>query len=412
MNTMHTKQFQFRTSTCATANSTMRAVCMACALLASAWATGLAHAAPPDGGITALQASVQTRIVGVGPGFNAPGSPLVRLPQPTQDSTAELAALLKPTLTADSAVRIALLNNTALQAALGAASVDITDISRVDHPAKRRARQEIAALSAQASRAWINAVAAEQSVRLLRTAKETAETTGELSRRMVQAGNTPKLAQARTQLALSDATLALARAQLQAQSAREALIVTLGLWGAQTQFQLPQTLPALPAQAINVTDVEARALQARDDLTQARTDWQRKSPTPATDADGLWDALRDAAQVRGAAVVVRSQAREAAFAYRSTLDIAQHLQTEVLPLRNFVNDEMVLRYNGMLSSLFDVLADSQAATLAANAALEAQRDFWLAHIDLSALLAGVPLDSLSTRSSASSATPGAAAAAH
>jgi outer membrane protein TolC len=73
---------------------------------------------------------------------------------------------------------------------------------------------------------------------------------------------------------------------------------------------------------------------------------------------------------------------------------------------------MVLRYNGMLTSLFDVLADSQAATMAANATLEAQRDFWMAHIDLSALLAGVPLDSLSTRSSASSAAPGAPAAAH
>jgi outer membrane protein TolC len=249
-------------------------------------------------------------------------------------------------------------------------------------------------------------------VRLLRTAKETAETTGELSRRMVQAGNTPKLAQARTQLSLSDATVALARAQQQAFSAREALIVALGLWGAQTDFQLPQTLPALPAQTMDIADVEARALLARDELALARTEWQRKSAAPATDADGLWDALRDAAQVRGTAVQVRSQAREAAFAYRTAYDVAQHLQTEVLPLRNFVNDEMVLRYNGMLTSLFDVLADSQAATLAANATLEAQRDFWMAYIDLSALLAGVPLDSLNTRSNAISAAPGAPAAAH
>jgi outer membrane protein, multidrug efflux system len=289
--------------------------------------------------------------------------------------------------------------------------VDITDISRADHPAKRRARDEIAALSAQASRAWVNAVAAEQSVRLLRTAKETAETTGELSRRMVQAGNTPKLAQARTQLALADATVALARAEQQAVSARETLIVTLGLWGAQTLFQLPETLPTLPAQTIDIADVEARALQARDDLALARAEWLRKSAVAVTDADGLWDKLRDAAQVRGAAVQVRSQAREAAFTYRSNFEIAQHLQTEVLPLRNFVNDEMVLRYNGMLTSLFDVLADSQATTLAANAALEAQRNFWLSHIDLNALLAGVPLTSLSTPNTTRSA-PGAPAATH
>jgi hypothetical protein len=383
-----------------------------CALVLSTFFTGVAHAAPPDGGLTELQASVQTRIVRVGPGTNAPSSAPMRLPQPALDSTSELATLLKAPLSADNAVRIALLNNPALQTALGTASIDITDISRADHPAKRRARQDIAALSAQASRAWVNAVAAEQSVHLLRTAKETAETTGELSRRMVQAGNANKLAQARTQLALSDATVALARAQQLAFSARETLIVTLGLWGAQTQFQLPQTLPALPVQTLDIADVEARALQARDDLLQARTEWQRKSATPATDADGLWDGLRDAAQVRGAAIQVRSQAREAAFAYRTAFDMAQHLQTEVLPLRNFVNDEMVLRYNGMLTSLFDVLTDSQAATLAANAALEAQRDFWLAHIDLSALLAGVPLDGQRTPGSTGSAATGAPTAAH
>jgi hypothetical protein len=124
--------------------------------------TGLAHAALPDGGINELQASVQTRIVRVGPGTSAPNTMPMRLPQPAQGSTAEVAALLKPPLTADNAVRIALLNNPTLQAALGMASIDITDISRADHPAKRRARQDISALSARASRAWVNAVAAEQ----------------------------------------------------------------------------------------------------------------------------------------------------------------------------------------------------------------------------------------------------------
>ena len=390
-----------------TSTHTLRTACRA--LVLSTFFTGMAHAAPPDGGITELQTGIQMHIVRVGQG--ALSSTPIRLPQPGLDSSDELAVLLQPPLTADNAVRIALLNNPALQVALGTASVDITDISRTDHPAKRRASQDIAALSAQASRAWVTAVAAEQSVRVLRTAKETAETTGELSRRMVQAGNTPKLAQARTQLALADATVALARAEQQAVSAREALTVTLGLWGLQTQFQLPQTLPPLPAQAMDVSNVENRALQARPDLALTRAEWLRKSAVAVTDADGLWDKLRDAALVRGAAVQVRSQAREAAFTYRSNFDIAQHLQTEVLPLRNFVNDEMVLRYNGMLTSLFDVLADSQAATLAANAALEAQRNFWLSHIDLSALLAGVPLASLSAPNTTSS-TAGAPAATH
>ena len=126
-------------------------------------------------------------------------------------------------------------------------------------------------------------------------------------------------------------------------------------------------------------------------------------------ADDLWDAMADAARVRALAVKVRSQAREAYFNYRSTFDMAQHLQTEVLPLRKYINDELLLRYNGMLTSVFDVLADSQQQTLSANAALLAQRDFWLAHTDLQAVLAGAPREALGTNAASeasNSAGPG------
>jgi multidrug efflux system outer membrane protein len=174
------------------------------------------------------------------------------------------------------------------------------------------------------------------------------------------------------------------------------------LWGNSGQFTLPSKLPDLPAQALDLPDAEARAVQARKDLQAAAQQWQRKQQTSVPgSADALWDAMGDAASVRAQAVQLRSQARTAYFTYRSNWDIANDLRTHVLPLRQFIHDELVLRYNGMLTSLFEVLADRQTQTLVGNASVMAQRDFWLAHANLQALLAGAPLEAIGADSSAS-----------
>ena len=356
---------------------------------------GLSWAAPVDGGIEGLYASVAGKVIGID-GAKA------QLPQPGVDPRGTLAALLAAPLSADAAVRIALLNNPELQAKLGAEGLSITDATGRSTPAKLRAQQAVTVLSAQAFKAWVNAVATAQAAQLLREAKTTAQTSGELMRRMVQVGNVSKLAQAQSQAVLSDAALALARADQAAFAARETLIVTLGLWGNATQFTLPDTLPSLPAQALDLPDVETRAVQARMDLQATAQQWQRKQQTSVPgSADALWDAMGDAAQVRAQAVQLRSQARIAYFTYRSNWDIANNLRTHVLPLRQFIHDEMVLRYNGMLTSLFEVLADRQTQTLAGNASVIAQRDFWLAHANLQAVLAGAPLEAIGTDPSAS-----------
>lgn len=356
--------------------------------------SSLAWAALPDGGIDTLQARVAGKTLGT-------EGPSVLLPRPAADASSAVAALLGAPLTADAAVRIALLNNPALQATLASEGLSLTDAASAGHPAKLRAQQAVSVFSAQAYKAWVQAVAAQRGAQLLRDAKTTAEASGELMRRMVQAGNVSKLAQAQSQATLSDAALTLARAEQAAFVAREKLTVVLGLWGAQTQFTLPRTLPTLPTQALELPDVEARALQARTDLQVERLQWQRKQQGTVPDsADALWDAMGDAARVRAQAVQLRSQARSAYHRYRSQWDIAQHLQQEVLPLRQFIHDEQVLRYNGMLTSLFDVLADSRTQTLAHHASLQAQRDFWLAHADLQALLAGAPLNAVGSDAAA------------
>jgi outer membrane protein TolC len=88
------------------------------------------------------------------------------------------------------------------------------------------------------------------------------------------------------------------------------------------------------------------------------------------------------------AVNVRSQARDAYRAYRSTYDIAGHYSREVLPLRKIISDETLLRYNAMLIDVFSLLAEARQRITATIAAIEAKRDFWLASADLKAAVAG------------------------
>jgi outer membrane protein TolC len=61
---------------------------------------------------------------------------------------------------------------------------------------------------------------------------------------------------------------------------------------------------------------------------------------------------------------------------------------EVVPLRKRISDEVLLRYNGMLASVFELLTDSRAQVGSVNAAIEAQRDFWIAQTNLQAAING------------------------
>src|SRR5215216_6468149 len=88
------------------------------------------------------------------------------------------------------------------------------------------------------------------------------------------------------------------------------------------------------------------------------------------------------------AVNVRSEARDAYRVYRSTYDIASHYQREVLPLRKIISDETLLRYNAMLIDVFSLLAEARQRIAATTAAIDAQRDFWLATTELGVAIAG------------------------
>lgn len=312
---------------------------------------------------------------------------------------------------------------------------------------QRSVSMEMLSLASETRKAYYVAVAAEQTLRYMQQVKATADAGAELARRLAQAGNWTKLQQAREHGFYADATLNLARAQQSQVASRERLTRRLGLWGKQTQFVLPERLPDLPQEPADRPDIEEVAMAQRLDVQAAKLQadatasnlgltkvtrfvnvlefaYQRNSSNEAPRQTGyeialeipLFDwsgarlakseaiymqAVHRAAQV---AVEARSEVREAYHGYRSAWDVARHYRDDIVPTAKRISNENVLRYNGMLIGVFELLADARSQIASVNASIEALREFWVAEADLEMALIGKP--SLSAASPAAMAGGG------
>lgn len=306
----------------------------------------------------------------------------------------------------------------------------------------------------QARQAWVRAVAARQVMQYAEQVNRSAEASAELARRLEKAGNFSKLQRARQHLFYADATAQLASARHAATAAREELVRQLGLTDAQAaRLQLPDRLPDLPKEPRGPGDVTTAALQQRLDVQLARLQLEGAGRsqslnllTSLTDVeagirrDTIFDggekhnargyeleirlpifdwgnAQRAGMNARSLAAVNRyeavtrsatSQLRESYSAYRTAYDLAKHYRDEIVPLRKTMSEENVLRYNGMLIGVFELLADSRDQIASVIAAINAQQQFWLANAGLSSALIGRPaaMGSTPVSTSTSSSTEG------
>lgn len=297
--------------------------------------------------------------------------------------------------------------------------------------AQLQAAFETVGVAGEARKAFFEAVTAQQLVGYFGQVKDAADASNELARRMVAAGNFNKLAQMREQSFYSDATTQLARAQLQAVAARERLTRVLALSGEQLDFKLPDRLPDLPDAPTEPKNAEQTAMDKRLDVLMARRSteatatslgltkttrfinvlnagYQNKSNTgeplmngyeielelPLFDFGSARVARAEATYMRSVnrtaqvAINARSEVREAYSAYRTAYDLARHYRDEVVPLRKRISDENLLRYNGMLASVFELLADSKEQIAAVTGSVDALRDYWVAETNLQAALTG------------------------
>lgn len=400
---------------------------------------------------------------------------VMRTDSDTRQVTALVNEKLAQPLTAEDAVQIAVINNRALQAKyweVGIAEAELVQAGRLENPgfsfkrttsgeqvayertftaslvnlitlplssrieARRfeQARLTVAAdiveHAAETRRAWFEAVAAEQSLAYSRQVQSAAEASAELMARMAKVGNSSALDQAREEAFLADAVAETARAITEAARTREALGRLMGVWGAQTQFKLPDRLPELPAEPLAQPDLERLAVNERLDIQAARlhvretasnlgltratrfinvlelgyingrsgeereTGYEISLEIPLFDWGSARTARAEATYMQAAnelaqtAINARSEAREAYVAYRASYDLARHYRDRVIPLRKQIADETLLRYNGMLVGVFELLADAREQAEAVKSYIDATRDFWIAQTNMQAAIGG------------------------
>lgn len=88
------------------------------------------------------------------------------------------------------------------------------------------------------------------------------------------------------------------------------------------------------------------------------------------------------------AVNARSEVRDAFSIARTAYDTTKHYRDEIVPLRKKISEENLLRYNGMLISVFELLADAREQVTSVTGYITSLREFWLAATDLQAALNG------------------------
>lgn len=299
-------------------------------------------------------------------------------------------------------------------------------------------------LAADTRRAYVRAIASRQQVGFLEQTRATADAAARLIAGMGTAGGGDQLDQAEIVAFRAELDTRVAQARLRAHHDHEALVRRLGLSGADLAFALPPELPPLPSTLESPAEVEVEAIKRRVDLEIARREvaalakslslteatryvsmlqlagiFNNESANPLTNADtpinragaqlDLQIPIFDTGEARtrtaretymralnlltAKAIDVRSEARIAYETYRATYDIARSYRDRVLPLRQVVSKEIMLRYSngvlvneGMRVDLFKYLADTRARIAANAASLDARRDFLFAAADLQAAL--------------------------
>jgi cobalt-zinc-cadmium efflux system outer membrane protein len=229
----------------------------------------------------------------------------------------QVRRLLGAPLTADTAVKVALLNNPAIQASfedLGAAraglmralrlpnpsadaallyhgadgdpevdlsvTLDVTDFFFL--PARQGAAQselDAAVLSVaggaldlalEVRRAHIRYVAAKQIVELRRTVSQAAKASADAAEKIHEAGNSTDLDLANERALYQESRLALAQAETALTTERERLGALMGVWGSEAKWTTPERLPRPPAREIDLSSSERLALSRSLDLALAR----------------------------------------------------------------------------------------------------------------------------------------------
>jgi outer membrane protein, heavy metal efflux system len=428
------------------------------------FAAGLSACAgiPQDRGFSQVQSQLQAR------GY-------ADVTQPGNKSADKLAdeILAQGPLSADDAVRVALLRNPALRvtyAQLGFSAADVYDAGRLSNPvlsgsvlftggsgdvnrydyglsqnflgllllparsrlAKaefERTQEEAGAavidLSGEVQVSYQRLVGAIQIQRMREAVADAADASAQLAQRFYDAGNIPELELELNHSEAGQAQADVVAARNDTLAARAELGRLLGLPADRDDWQLPERLPAPPAQEDSLTQLQALAQQGRLDLLA-----KRREVALQEDALGLTRSYRlfgdvdlgvqgerdtDGAHLlgpslslqlplfnQGRGAVLRAQARlelSRAEVSRMEVETSQAIQLaqvrvtasralakrytdEYIPLRERIVKHTQQRANFMLSGPFELIRARQQEYGTYQKYIETVRDYWVARAKL------------------------------
>ena len=391
----------------------------------------------------------------------------------------DVRLLLRKSLTVDTAVQIALLNNRSLQATfeeIGLSVADLKDAATLPNPRidlsvrfpnkspsatyidlsaaldflsiimiplkKRvakdqlesvalRVADETLALVSQVKGAFYSLQASQQLLKQFQLIVDTNAASLDLAERQHEAGNITDLALAQQQASYSCSRLDVATTEAEIRRNREKLNRLLGLWGADTDWQIAGELREVPSSGAPMRALERLAISQRLDLqadylhftsqannlgltkafrllgaldfgieSERETDSQlRTGPTFAIELpifnQGQARIARGEAALRQSqekfealAVDVRSQIRELQDELASKRQIARFYEDELVPDQRRILSESLINYNAMAIGNFELFTTKAEEARTEREYIEAVRDYWITRTELERAVGG------------------------
>ena len=396
-----------------------------------------------------------------------------------QQALQDVRQLLRKPLTVETAVQIALLNNRSLQATfeeIGLSAADLIEAATIPNPKidlairfpdkppsgtyidysaaldflsivmiplkKRVAKDQLEAVAlrvadetlelvSQVKGAFYSLQASQQLMKRFQLIADTSAASLDLAQRQHEAGNITDLAMAQQQASYSRSRLDVAITEAEIRQNREKLDRLLGLWGADTGWQIAGELPEVPSSEVPIRSLERLAISQRLDLqagylhftsqaknlgltkafrllgaldfgieSERETDSQtRTGPTFAIELpifnQGQARIARGEAALRQSqdrfealAVDIRSQIRELRDELTSKREIARFYKDELLPGQRRILNESLINYNAMAIGNFELFTTKAEEARTEREYIEAVRDYWMTRAELERAVGG------------------------
>jgi cobalt-zinc-cadmium efflux system outer membrane protein len=391
----------------------------------------------------------------------------------------DVRMLLRKPLTVDTAVQVALLNNRSLQATfeeIGLSAANVLEAATIPNPkidlavripdkppsgtyvdygaaidflsiimiplkkrvakvqleaAALRVADETLALVSQVKSAFYSLQASQQLLKRFKLIVDTNAASLDLAQRQHEAGNITDLALAQQQATYSRSRFDVATTEAEIRRNREKLNRLLGLWDADTDWQIAGELPEVPSSDVPMRALERLAISQRLDLqadylqvtsqvknlgltksfrllgaldfgvnSERETDSQtRTGPTFAIELpifnQGQARIARGEAALRQAqdnfealAIDVRSQIRELRDELASKREIARFYRDELLPGQRRILNESLINYNAMEIGNFELFTTRAEEARTEREYIDAARDYWITRAELERAVGG------------------------